>query len=121
MKRFEFEVVSLALPGQEVPGAELRQFYHSSLAGVEGSDNLTGIADPAVDALIERVAQAKTRPELVVALRALDRVMRHGHYFVPHWYSRTFRVAWRGGRFGMPEPPDHYRPDAWALSCWWRR
>jgi microcin C transport system substrate-binding protein len=103
-----------------VPGAELRQYYHSSQADLEGSSNLIGVNDPVVDALIEKVAQAKTRAELVVVLRALDRVMRHQHYFVPHWYSRTFRVAWRGGRFGMPEPPPHYRPEAWALSSWWR-
>lgn len=121
MKRFEYEMVSLALPGQEVPGAELRQYYHSSQADLEGSSNLMGVKDPVVDALIEKVAQARTKPELVVVLRALDRVMRHQHLFVPHWYSRTFRVAWRGGRFGMPEPPPHYRPDAWALSHWWRQ
>ena len=121
MKRFEYEMVSLALPGQEVPGAELRQYYHSSQRDLEGSSNLIGVKDPVVDALLEKVAQAKTRAELVVVLRALDRVMRHQHYFVPHWYSRTFRVAWRGGRFGMPEPPPHYRPDAWALSSWWRQ
>lgn len=120
MKRFEYEMVSLALPGQEVPGAELRQYYHSSQVDVEGSSNLIGVKDPVVDGLIEKVAQARTRAELVVVLRALDRVMRHQHYFVPHWYSRTFRVAWRGGRFGMQEPPPHYRPDAWALSSWWR-
>src|SRR3989344_1194288 len=113
-------MVSLALPGQEVPGAELRQLYHSSMAGVEGSDNLIGVKDPVVDALIEKVAQAKTRPELIEVLRSLDRVMCHQHYFVPHWYSRTFRVAWRGHRFAMPEPPPHYRPEAWALSSWWR-
>lgn len=121
MKRFEFDMVSLALPGREVPGAELRQYHHSSLAEVEGSDNLTGLVHPAVDALIEHVAQARTRVQLVVALKALDRVLRHQHLAVLHWYSRNFRVAWRGGRFSMPEPPPHYRPDAWAMNCWWQR
>lgn len=121
MKRFDYEMVSLALAGQEVPGSELRQYYHSSLAQTEGSDNLMGMADPAVDVLIERVATARDRQELVVAVRALDRVLRHGYYFVPHWYSNTFRVAWRGNRFGQPGTlPPHYRPEAWALSCWWR-
>jgi microcin C transport system substrate-binding protein len=122
VKRFDYEMMSLALPGQEVPGAELRQYYHSSLANVDGSDNLTGLANPAVDALIDRVAAAQTRQQLVVALRALDRVLRFGHYWVPHWYSNTFRVAWRGGRFAQPDIlPPHYRPEAWALSCWWRK
>ena len=122
VKRFDYEMMSLALPGQEVPGAELRQYYHSSLAHVDGSDNLTGLADPAVDALIDRVAAAQDRPQLVTALRALDRVLRFGYYWVPHWYSNTFRVAWRGGAFAQPDTiPPHYRPEAWALSCWWRK
>ena len=119
VKRYEFEMMSLALPGRLVPGSELRQYYHSSLAQVEGADNLNGIADPAVDALIDKVSAAKTRPELATAVRALDRVLRHGHYAVPHWYSNTFRVAYRGQRFGMPTPPSFYRPEDWALHCWW--
>lgn len=120
MKRFEYEMVSLALRGELVPGAELRQSYHSSLAKQEGSSNLGGVSDLAVDALIEAVAKAKTRPDLITALKALDRVMRHGYYAVPHWYSNNFRVAWRGGKFGQPEPPPYYRPETWAMSCWWR-
>ncbi|WP_374320843.1 extracellular solute-binding protein [Aquabacterium sp.] len=122
MKKFDYEMESLALPGQEVPGSELRQYYHSSMANVEGSDNLMGVSDPAVDALIEKVTTARNKPELIVATRALDRVLRHKHLAVMHWYSNTFRVAWRGGRFGQPAViPPHYRPEAWALSCWWRQ
>ena len=122
MKHFDYEMESLALPGQEVPGSELRQYYHSSMANVEGSDNLMGVADPAVDALIDKVATARNKPELIVATRALDRVLRHQRLAVMHWYSNTFRVAWRGGRFGQPTTiPPHYRPEAWALSCWWRQ
>lgn len=121
VKRYDFEMMSLALPGRLVPGSELRQFYHSSLANVEGADNLNGVSDPAVDALIDKVSAAKTRPELATAVRALDRVLRHGYYAVPHWYSNTFRVAYRGGRFMLPAPPSFYRPEQWALSCWWSR
>ena len=62
-----------------------------------------------------------TMPELATAVRALDRVLRHGYYAVPHWYSNTFRVAYRGGRFMLPAPPSFYRPEQWALSCWWSR
>lgn len=122
MKRFEFEAVSLALPARLIPGAELRQFYHSSMAQVEGSSNLMGVSDPAVDALLDRIASVQSRAELAVLTRALDRVLRHGHYTIFHWYSNTYRVAYRGGRFGMPEaPPSYYRPDVWAMATWWSR
>jgi microcin C transport system substrate-binding protein len=119
-KNFEFEAVSLATQGRLIPGAELFQTYHSSQAKVSGSGNLMGVSDPVVDALLERISAARTRPELAVAVRALDRVLRHGHYAVLHWYSNTHRVAYRGGRFGQPaQPPLYYQPEAWVLGCWW--
>ena len=122
MKRFEFEMVSLALPARLIPGAELRQFYHSSMAQVEGSSNLMGVADPAADALLDQIAAVRTRAELAVLVRALDRVLRHGHYTVFHWYSNNYRVAYRGGAFGQPaSPPSYYRPDVWAMLTWWSR
>ena len=61
------------------PGAELRQMYSSAAADTPGSSNLSGIKDPVVDELIELVINADTRPELVTRVRALDRVLLHGH------------------------------------------
>ena len=52
-----------------------------------GSRNLAGVADPVVDALIEKIATAQSRAELNTACRALDRVLRAGHYWVPMWYA----------------------------------
>lgn len=79
-----------------------------------------GVRDPVVDALIERAVAARRRPELVAALRALDRVLRHGHYAVPHWYGSVHRIAWRAGRFERPRQlPRYYQPEAWVLSTWW--
>jgi microcin C transport system substrate-binding protein len=79
-----------------------------------------GIQDPAVDALLENVTSAKTRPQLITAVRALDRVLRHGHYTVPHWYGAVHRVAWRNGRFELPAVmPRYYQPETWASSTWW--
>ncbi len=78
--------------------------------------------DPAVDALIVEAIAATTRPDLVARLRALDRVLRHGHYVVPQFYSSTFRVAYRSGKFEHPSvAPLYYRPDDWLVSTWWRK
>jgi microcin C transport system substrate-binding protein len=119
MRNFEFEMISLSMSGQLIPGSELFQRYHSSLARTPGSSNYGGVSDPAVDALIVKVTSAHTRPELATALRALDRVLRHGHYAALHWFTNNFRVSYRGGRFGQPPPPAYYQPESWALSCWW--
>jgi len=117
---FDFEVISTRIVGSEAPGVELLERYGSKSADVEGSGNVIGLKDPAVDAILEQVVTAQTRPQLVARLRALDRVLRHGHYAVPHWYSSVHRVAWRAGRFEQPAVmPLYYQPEAWVTSVWW--
>ena len=119
---YDFDIVSSRTPGSETPGSELVARFGSESAATEGSSNLTGVRDPAVDALLEKVVSATTRPALIAGLRALDRVLRHGHYAVPHYYSGAFRVAYRAGKFEQPMvPPDYYQPEAWLISTWWRK
>ncbi|MEK9803415.1 MAG: extracellular solute-binding protein [Curvibacter sp.] len=117
---FDFEIISSRIVGSEAPGTELLERYGSKAADIEGSSNVIGLKDPAVDALLDQVISAQTRPELVARLRALDRVLRHGHYAVPHWYSGVHRVAWRAGRFEQPAvTPRYYQPESWVTSVWW--
>ena len=114
---FDFDLSSTAWSVQATPGAELRAFYGSAAADAEGSNNLTGIADPVVDALIERVVTASTREELNTAARALDRVLRSKHIWIGGWNLGAHRVAvW--DIFGMPEEPapyDFFR----NVDFWW--
>lgn len=120
MDVFDFEIISSRAVGNEAPGAEMLERFGSKAADTEGSGNAMGIKSPAVDALLDRVISAQTRPQLVAGLRALDRVLRHGHYVVPHWYSGVHRVAWRAGRFEIPAViPRYYQPENWMVSTWW--
>ena len=120
MDVFDFEIISSRYVGSESPGTELLERFGSKAADTEGSSNVLGLKDPAVDALLDRVITAQTRPQLTDALRALDRVLRHGHYSVPHWYGSVHRVAWRGGRFEQPAvTPRYYQPENWISSTWW--
>ncbi|PUE61211.1 ABC transporter substrate-binding protein [Limnohabitans sp. Rim8] len=117
---FDFEIISNRIVGSESPGTELMERFGTKAATTEGSGNFMGIQDPAVDALLENVTSAKTRPQLITAVRALDRVLRHGHYSVPHWYGGVHRIAWRNGRFELPAVmPRYYQPETWASSTWW--
>ena len=120
MDVFDFEVISSRTVGSEAPGTELLERFGSRAADTEGSSNLMGIKSPAVDALLDKVISAQTRPELVARVRALDRVLRFGHYVVPHWYGGVHRVAWRAGRFEQPAvTPRYYQPESWITSVWW--
>ena len=106
--------------GSEAPGTELLERFGSKAADTEGSSNFIGLKDPAVDALLEQVVTAQTKDQLKGSVKALDRVLRHGYYAVPHWYGSVHRVAWRSGRFEIPVvTPRYYQPESWILSTWW--
>jgi microcin C transport system substrate-binding protein len=100
------------------PGNEQRGYWGSEAADKPGSDNLIGIKNPAVDALIERVIFAKDRAELVAATKALDRVLLWNHYVVPQWTYPWQRTA-RWDRFGQPETLPKYASPAFPTIWWW--
>jgi microcin C transport system substrate-binding protein len=118
---FDFDVTVTSYPASQTPGNELLERFSSAAADQKGSDNVSGVRDPAVDALIDRLLQSESRAELVDAATALDRVLRHGWYLVPHFYSATHRVAFRDV-FGIPSTmPRYYAPQPWLLKTWWRK
>ena len=71
------------LPQSPSPGNEQREFWTSKAADTPGSRNLSGIKDPVVDALVERVIFATDRDDLLAATHALDRVLLWNYYVVP--------------------------------------
>jgi microcin C transport system substrate-binding protein len=55
-------------------------------------------------------------------LRALDRVLRHGHYVIQQYYGGFYRIAYRSGKFDQPAvAPLYYRAEDWVVSTWWRK
>ncbi len=118
---FDFDLTVHVYPQSQSPGNEQIGFWHSSTAAQEGSNNLMGLRDPVVDALVDKLVYAPERCALIVAAHALDRVLLWGEYLVPNWYSPVHRLAWRD-RFGMPERlPLYYQPLSWALATWWAK
>jgi microcin C transport system substrate-binding protein len=116
MDDFDFDITTERLVMSHSPGEELRTLFGSESASVHGSRNITGIADPVVDALIAKALVATSRDELVHICRALDRVLRAGRYWVPHWYKPTHWIAvW--DEYGRPAKSPRY--DTGILSTWW--
>ena len=112
---FDFDVTVERFSFPSTPGDSLRNYFSSRAAATRGSQNLAGIADPAVDALIDIIIGAKTRDELTTACRALDRVIRAGRYWVPHWYLPAHRIAFWDVFGRPPAQPRYFRgiPDTW--------
>jgi microcin C transport system substrate-binding protein len=117
---FDFEMTSVAYGSSPTPGKDLKDLFEAASATREGNLNLWGIQDPAVDRLLEQIVGAKTRDDLAAAVRALDRVLAHGYYAIPNWYSPSYRVAFKAKNFLRPERvPKFYGAQDWAISSWW--
>ena len=112
---FDFDITVERFSFSATPGDSLRTYFSSQAAATKGSQNLAGIADPVVDALVDRIIAAKTRAELTTACRALDRIIRAGRYWIPHWYKASHWIAY-WDVFGFPATkPRYFRgiPETW--------
>ncbi|MGA9037305.1 MAG: extracellular solute-binding protein [Pseudolabrys sp.] len=112
---FDFDITVERFSFSATPGDSLRTFFSSQAAATKGTQNLAGIADPAVDALVDTIIAARTRAELTAACKALDRVIRAGRYWIPHWYKASHWIAY-WDVFDYPaNKPRYFRgiPETW--------
>jgi microcin C transport system substrate-binding protein len=115
LDEFDFDMVIASFGQSLSPGNEQRDFWGSAAAGVHGSRNLIGVQDPVVDALIESIIAAPDREALITATRALDRVLLWGHYVIPNWHIRSFRVAY----WNLFERPAQTPKYGLGFDTWW--
>jgi microcin C transport system substrate-binding protein len=100
------------------PGNEQAEYWGSKAADREGSANYAGIADPAIDDLVRRVAFAKDRDSLIQVVRALDRVLLANHFVIPTYTLSNSRIAY-WDRLSHPEELPYYSlgfPDVWWFN-----
>ncbi len=114
-ENFDFDITPGRFVMSMTPSIELRNLFGSEGANAQGTMNLSGIADPVVDAIIERIIQSETRDEVAVRVRALDRVLRSKQIWVPNWSKAAYWIAY-WDVFGRPETqPPYSRGDTY----WW--
>lgn len=116
LKDYDFDLTIRRYSLSLTPGESMRTFFGSASGRQPGSNNLAGIADPVLDALIEKALVAKSRPELTTTCKAMDRVLRAGRYWVPNWYQGAHKIAY-WDMFGFPETKPRYSRG--APATWW--
>ncbi len=116
LQNFDFDLVVRRYSFAPYPGDELRAYFSTEAARTRGSYNVAGIADPAVDGLINDALAAADAAALVTACRALDRVLRAGRYWIPQWYSGQNRIAY-WNQFARPATKPRY--ELGVLDTWW--
>src|SRR5262249_34982673 len=117
MEKFDFQVMIGLIPFLSSPGPELRNILSSNSADQPNTFNWAAIKDPVVDALVEKMIAAKTRPELLAAAHELDRVMMWNFYTLPNYSGRGQYNVGYWDRFGRPAKAP--RVGFPYLNTWW--
>jgi microcin C transport system substrate-binding protein len=118
LRSWDFDIITSGWSESLSPGNEQRGYWGSQAADEAGSENLIGIKNPAIDAMIEQIVFAKNRADLEAACHALDRILLWNHYVVPQWSYPFVRTA-RWDRFGHPDPMPKYGRAAFPTVWWW--
>jgi microcin C transport system substrate-binding protein len=118
VESFDFDMTTQRLTMSPTPGDSLRPYFTSHAAATKGSYNLAGVANPAIDALVDKAIGAESRADLTFACRALDRVFRAGRYWVPQWFRTNHPIAY-WDQFAHPPKPARYTQGTGAPENWW--
>lgn len=95
VNEYDFDMTRLALSMSLSPGTEQYLYFGAQGVTAPGTRNLAGVNDPAVEALIPLLLNARSQEELVDVAQALDRVLMAGRYVIPLWFQDRSRLAFR--------------------------
>ena len=115
METFDFDMVVQTFGQSLSPGNEQRNFWGSDAADTDGSRNVVGIKNYAVDGLIESLINASDREELITITKALDRVLLWNYYVIPQWHISSYRVLY-WNFFDQPNIKPKY---SLGFDTWW--
>jgi len=115
-KTFDFDIVVRRYTMSLTPGIELRGMFSSKTANLQGSNNIAGVSNPAIDSLIDTIEKANSRAQLNVAVKALDRALRALHIWVPQWYNPYHNIAYLDV-FSRPVKPAPF--SVGEIGFWW--
>ncbi|MEN2989374.1 extracellular solute-binding protein [Tistrella sp. BH-R2-4] len=115
LQTFDYDIITEVWAQSQSPGNEQREYWGSDAADRPGSRNYAGIKNPVVDALIQKIIDARDRSSLVTAVKALDRVLLWGDYVIPNFHLPAFRLVY-WNKFGRPQVLPDYGID---LDTWW--
>ncbi|MBY0509290.1 MAG: extracellular solute-binding protein [Rhodospirillaceae bacterium] len=120
LNEFDYEVMTLPAGNTLSPGNEQAEFWSSEAADRKGSRNYSGVKDPAVDALVQKVIDAEDRDRLIAATRALDRVLTWNHYRLLTYSTSADRYAvWNKLKHPEKTPLLGLGNGAGIISWWW--
>ena len=115
LETFDFDMIVSSFRQSLSPGNEQRNFWGSDAADTNGSRNIIGIKNEAIDKLIEKVISSKDREDLIISTKALDRALLWNHYVIPQWHISAYRVLY-WDFFDKPKIRPKY---SLGTNTWW--
>jgi peptide/nickel transport system substrate-binding protein len=112
---YDFDMIHNIWDQSLSPGNEQSFYWGSAAADQPGTRNYMGAKSPAVDAMIAAILRARSRADLVAAVRALDRVLISGRYVVPLFYRPGQWIA----RWAHIRHPDVTSASGYLPETWW--
>lgn len=98
----DFDMMVHTYAQSQSPGNEQREFWGTAAADVGESRNYSGLKNQGIDGLIDRLVTVKSRAELELVTRCLDRALYHEHILVHNWHSPVHKLAmW--DKFDLPK------------------
>ena len=117
LEKFDYDMI-IFIWGQSLsPGSEQAEYWGSKAADTFGSYNYSGIKNPAVDALVQKVIKARNKESLQTAMHALDRVLLSEYIVIPHWSSSVHRCLYRN----TLDHPSKTPLSGVDISTWWKK
>ena len=114
-RTYDFDAMLQNYTSSLSPGVEQVFRWGSQNRDHEGTFNFAGAADPAIDAMIDALLNARSRDDFVTAVRAYDRVLLSGAYVAPLYHQP---VRWVAHWDTVERPPSTpiYGPQ---FATWW--
>jgi peptide/nickel transport system substrate-binding protein len=114
---FDFDMIQNRWDQSLSPGNEQSFYWGSEAAGIQGTRNYMGATDPAIDAMIAAMLDAREHPSFVSAVRALDRTLMSGFYTIPVFSVQEQWIA----RWNVIQKPNATALTGYLPETWWRR
>jgi peptide/nickel transport system substrate-binding protein len=114
---YEFDMLQNRWDQSLSPGNEQSFYWGSQAADIPGTRNYMGAKEPAIDALIAALLEARERPAFVSAVRALDRTLISGFYAIPVFNVEEQWIA----RWNRIEIPAATALTGYLPETWWQK
>ncbi|MEY3003542.1 MAG: hypothetical protein RLZZ491_718, partial [Pseudomonadota bacterium] len=116
---FDFDMVYERYGLSLSPGNEQYSYWGCDSRDTQGSRNLMGACNPAIEAMIDQMLNSDSQDDYVAAVRALDRVLTAERYVVPFWHNPVSRIAYASDLRFPDVIPIYGDWIGWQPDVWW--